>query len=307
MRHASHAVRNGSAPILVIGMHRSGTRLLIALLQDLGLFIGARVDANKEAPLFVSLNDWLLRQSGATWESPEAVRHLLDNPAARAAAAGHLRHTLTTPRVASYLGWRAYLRHGTPANLEVAWGWKDPRATYTLPVWLDLFPDARVIHIYRHGVDVAQSVTTRAQRVHARATARRAQFGRAYGLWAREDPFVVDCMSLERGFGLWEAYVTQARAHVRALGEQACEVQYEDVLAAPEQALRALAAFCRLPASASAIRRAAQQVRPEHAYAYRARPDLRRFAERVAPRLDKLGYPPRAGRDATVRPAWAAR
>src|SRR5438552_8059242 len=151
MWHRSPVARKGRPPIIVIGMHRSGTCMLIGILQELGLCIGTMIDPNNEAPLFVTLNVWLLRQSGATCESPEAVRHLLDNPEARAVAADHLRRTLTTPRVASYLGWGAYLRYRTPANLDVAWGWKDPRTTYTLPLWLDLFPDARLVHIYRHG------------------------------------------------------------------------------------------------------------------------------------------------------------
>jgi hypothetical protein len=46
----------------------------------------------------------------------------------------------------------------------MAWGWKDPRNSITLPVWLKLFPDARVIHIVRNGVDVAESLYRRQQR-----------------------------------------------------------------------------------------------------------------------------------------------
>src|SRR2546425_5855061 len=96
MWHRSPAARQGRPPVIVIGMHRSGTGMLSGMLQGLGLCIGTKVDPNNEAPLFVTLNDWLLRQSGATWESPHAVRHLLDNPEARAVAADHLRRTLTT-------------------------------------------------------------------------------------------------------------------------------------------------------------------------------------------------------------------
>ncbi len=31
-----------------------------------------------------------------------------------------------------------------------AWGWKDPRNTFTLPMWLSIFPKARVLHVLRN-------------------------------------------------------------------------------------------------------------------------------------------------------------
>src|SRR5207244_12052098 len=119
--------------------------------------------------------------------------------------------------------------------------------TYTLPLWLDLFPEAKVIHLYRHGVDVAQSLRMRAERGQE-AVRRRLHVSRKLLYWHWR------IIPLERGFALWEAYVREARHHVRALGHHAYELQYEDLLADPEPALRALVAFCGLQATEEEIR-----------------------------------------------------
>lgn len=48
-------------PVIIIGMHRSGTSLVARLLDVLGLFLGKYKDENHEARLFISINDWFLR------------------------------------------------------------------------------------------------------------------------------------------------------------------------------------------------------------------------------------------------------
>ena len=103
------------------------------------------------------------------------------------------------------------------------WGWKSPLTTFTLPIWLDLVPHAKVIHIYRHGVDVANSLRQRENRDWER----RAPFSKGvlpvsgvtchpakdWGVY--QSP---PCDSLEGGLTLWEEYVAEARAHVQASG-----------------------------------------------------------------------------------------
>ncbi|MBW1793701.1 MAG: sulfotransferase [Deltaproteobacteria bacterium] len=44
------------------------------------------------------------------------------------------------------------------------WGWKDPRTTLTLPLWLKLFPKARIIHVIRNGIDSALSLWRRCKK-----------------------------------------------------------------------------------------------------------------------------------------------
>ncbi len=44
-----------------------------------------------------------------------------------------------------------------------SWGWKDPRNTFTLPMWLKVFPNAKVIHVLRDKESVARSLMKRNQ------------------------------------------------------------------------------------------------------------------------------------------------
>lgn len=281
-------------PVIIIGMHRSGTSMVARLLEELGLFVGERKMADHEPYFFLGLNDWMLRQSGGAWDQPEPIRHLLGNDEVRALSRDYIRSLMETPRVISFLGWRNYRRYRTPWNLDFPWGWKDPRNTYTLPLWLDLFPNAKVIHIYRHGVDVASSLKVRTDRALGRAKVsheRRRKF-RLYGLQPKRGGFTgsLRCASLEGGFGLWENYLTEARKHVLNLGERAMELRYEYFLSEPYESLAQLARFCELPVDSAKITEVAGHVRKGRSYAYLENPELRAFAKERPERLKAWGY-----------------
>ena len=68
-----------SPPVIVVGAHRSGTTMVVEMLEALGLFVGERKDVNHEALFFVRFNEWLMYRSGATWDHPEPVRGELLN------------------------------------------------------------------------------------------------------------------------------------------------------------------------------------------------------------------------------------
>lgn len=279
-------------PVLVIGSHRSGTTLVARLLERLGVFMGARQDGHAEATLFRALNDGLLWQSGGEWDNPGPTDHLLANAEARRLVADHGRLVLRSPRSASFLGWRRYAEHREVATLAIPWGWKDPRTTFTLPIWLDLFPEAKVVHVKRHGVDVAQSLKVREER----------RLARVEGLYRRWRPlFVVKpahkgfvrsarCTSLEGAFGLWEEYVDRGDAHARALGERALELRFEDVVQRPAEALASLGHFCELPAGGRTAAALSLEIDASRAFAYRASSSLTALARAFGDRLGTRGY-----------------
>jgi hypothetical protein len=267
--------------------------MVARMLEDMGLFVGERKMADHEPYFFLGLNDWLLHQCGGAWDHPEPIEHLLRNDEVRGLVVDYLRQLMKTPRAVSYLGWTGYLRYRTPQRLDTPWGWKDPRNTYTLPIWLDLFPEARVIHVYRHGVDVANSLKVREKRVQSRAKAlHEKRNSLMYGLWPKRGGFAASlrCSSLEGGFTLWESYIKQARVHTSCLEERAMEIKYEDFLVEPQNHLASLASFCGLSVTGSAIKKVASRVKKDRAYHYREDPELRAFAGRVAERLAKQGY-----------------
>ena len=184
-------------PVIIIGMHRSGTTLLSKILDDSGIFQGVMKDHNNEAFHFLSLNQTSLKNAGADWLHPKVPQkqhwELLDK---YALYAEHFK-----------------LKSGRPIKMLLLsnkqWGWKDPRNTYTLPMWLSVFPKAKVIHMVRNGVDVALSLQTRNK-----------QKGEVHNELLND---------LNYNFGLWEKYVSQGES-AKALTSNYYELKYEDLL-----------------------------------------------------------------------------
>lgn len=282
-------------PIIILGMHRSGSALVSRVLEQLGAFLGWQKPYENESIFFTRLNSCLLRECGATWAYPQPVRRLLDNKEVRASAEEYLRFVISTPRIVSYLGVGRYLRYRSVFSLSFPWGWKDPRNTFTLPLWLDLFPDAKVIHVFRNGVDVACSLIPHTAKVLEKhrnhlATRKLAVLLQRDGWRGSEFLWAIRCSSLDGGFSLWEEYLQEARSHVGRLGNRAMEVRFEDFLADPREGISSLAEFCDLSVQKGVCADIIDELRSDRAYAYRRDKELRSFADRVSSRLNKYGY-----------------
>jgi hypothetical protein len=282
-------------PVIIIGMSRSGTTMLVEMLEQLGLFVGRKKTRNNEAVFFLQLNNWFLAQCSGGLENPASIKYLLKDQEARTLFTDFIRYIMKTPRVISFLGFSKYLRYHTPVNIDIPWGWKDPRNTYTLPLWLDIFPNAKVIHIYRHGVDVVNSLMVRRKKGLSRLKDRHPNLKPLYWLYlmlkfVHKSRLFVDlrCDSLEDGLSMWEEYVEEARAHVRSLKDRAIEVKYEDLLAEPARLLKCITDFCGLRTTDEDIERVVRRVRDDRAY--RDNPELEAFTVRVAERLRAHGY-----------------
>lgn len=282
-------------PVIFIGMHRSGTSLLGQLLERLGLFFGRNKDENNEALFFLELNTWMMAQCGARWDQPDPIADLWKEPAKPVfdVSLEYVDYLMRSPRAIRYLGLPRYLRARSIPALDVPWGWKDPRNTYTLPFWLTLFPSARVIFIERHGVDVAQSLRTRARKT-IEITRRKYQLAKSIA-WLRpkkggfcESP---RCLSLEGGFSLWEAYQSQAQRQLAELPkEQVLRVRYEDLLAHPQPILEKAVSFCGLTVNPEKIEDITASINSERAYSYRNSSELIGFAEERQRRLEAWGF-----------------
>jgi len=271
-------------------MHRSGTRLLVEILDKLGVFMGADRQADSESVAFMLINEGILHQCGAFWSEPMAAHFVLAEPEAAEQLAARTRETLAAKleQYAGPSGWQLE----TGAKELPAFGWKDPRNTFTLPVWKQVFPNLRTIHIVRHGVDVAASLARR----HAEAL--RAATGESVpsALTVIKD-HALGVLSSRRGWTLaealtmWEQYVEKARQESAALGERALEVRYEDLLTQPERVIPAIAKFCRVPAPAE-LGALLDGLEPSRAFAFRRDPELVAFAGSVREVLARYGYAP---------------
>ena len=142
-------IRRLKRPYIIIGMHRSGTSFLSRALHQNGVFMGHKQSPNAEARYFQKRNIELMVSNGYTWDLPAIPKNYT--------AVNHSNSELLFNFFGIHQNFdllKELWQKGTPKN----WGFKDPRNTFTLPYWLRLFPDARIIHIYRNGMDVAISL-----------------------------------------------------------------------------------------------------------------------------------------------------
>jgi hypothetical protein len=135
-----------ASPVIVIGMHRSGTSCLAGCLQDLGLHLGEVNTAaphnkkgNREDPRLWVVHDAVLARVGASWDRPP-TEPVVWTDEEKAALRAVLAEYEAVPR---------------------PWGFKDPRATVLLDGWLEVLPDLRLTASIRHPLAVAGSLAAR--------------------------------------------------------------------------------------------------------------------------------------------------
>jgi LPS sulfotransferase NodH len=215
-------------PVIIVGMHRSGTSLLCRLLGMMGIHLGHDLGENSESHHLQGFNKRTLHVVGADWNTPEPVIKAMQDPAFAAAQAAYYRaHIFAGVGGVQYWGIGQWLALRCRGSLPL-WGWKDPRTSLTLPVWLRLFPQAYVVHIIRNGIDVAISL-------HRRQIAKSERW-RVHP--DHRDPRGSDFRFC---FSLWETY----QAHLLTYRDsvpttQYTELRYETLLREPEATLRYL-------------------------------------------------------------------
>ena len=285
-----------NAPIILLGMHRSGTSMIAGMLEELGLFMGNHKDRNNEAFLFMKLNDWLMEQNSCSWDNPRSFSNFLENEDVRSLTTGQIHSILQSRYMMSYLGKEHIHKRGNPMQLDFPWGWKDPRTTFTLPFWLEIFPGARIIHIFRNGVDVANSLKTRHEYFLKRNREKLAagKYLPKYRFWKklklRSVGDSMRCSSLEGGFSLWEEHIEEARHHVTAMDSNAIEISYEDFLTDPVPLLEKMATFCSLEPDKRKLANIARKVNKDRVNAFKEDPELVDFARSMSTRLKDQGY-----------------
>ncbi len=206
--------------ICITGMHRSGTSLVARLLHLCGLYLGPEkelmpssadnADGYWENLQFVELDNALLAQLNGTWDSPPSADSDLEMQ----------RQPLPLVQKA-----RALI-HGF--DDQPSWGWKDPRSALTLPFWLALIPDLKVINCVRNPLEIAVSL------------AKRDGFAKAFS------------------FDLCYTYYQRLLA---AGAANLLTTHYDAYFASPESELSRLLDFVGLPADSGTVSQACAAVR----------------------------------------------
>jgi hypothetical protein len=200
-------------PVILAGMHRSGTSFAASLLQAAGVAMGERlypadrgnVKGHFEDMDFLEVHRAALAHLGLdetgwtdAWPlqiAPEVAANARQLAAAKAAAFAQ-NHS-----------------HGA-----AGWGWKDPRTTLFLEFWRTLFPAARFVFMYREPWEVADSLYRRATDKPILEKPRR-----AIDLWAAYNRRVIEFVHAHPHQSLVvsnDAATAAAAAFIRAINEK---------------------------------------------------------------------------------------
>lgn len=138
-------------PILVVGMHNSGTSILAEILHESGVFLGANMNHHESHFFSIFVNDLLIMGGREHWAklpimSVKEVMSFRDT----------IGPFIKNHWIADYLQW-GY-------DGVSPWGIKDPRLCVLLPLYLEAFPEAKVVHIRRNPDDVAASLCEKRKR-----------------------------------------------------------------------------------------------------------------------------------------------
>jgi hypothetical protein len=248
-------------PVIIIGMHRSGTSLLSRLLEECGIFQGYTRDGHNESLFFQGINENIFRQEGLNWDHPEELHAILSDPGRISLTVEYVMNLLDENLLEYFWGphrYRAMQENNT--QLSTSWGWKDPRNTITLPVWQKIHPQSKVIHIIRNGIDVAASLWRR-------------EISRKNG---KADPhYSSRCQTLNGCFELWQSYVHIGRDICRQ-SDSAMEIYYENLVSEPEEVMGIILNFLDLEEQIFPIR-TISSIDPERGLACLQDDSLREF------------------------------
>jgi len=284
-----------NSPVIIMGMHRSGTTLIAGMLQKMGIFLGKNLDVNQESTYFQKINKWLLSLAGAAWDNPDTFDLVLKNEILLNDIHDRLNRSFTGVYAFGYFGLMAAVRKASMMSITIPWGWKDPRNTFTLPIFTTHFPDAKIIHVYRHGVDVAQSLKTREDRILTTGMNRNLQNFKQ--MIAISIPVIrggilssVICQDRQNAFDLWVKYMSRAKEHEIRYSGQIMSVRYESLLENPIDGVEDIRRFIRIPLADRTRLDIHSSINNNRAYAYQNNPELLQFAEDNSDALRRFGY-----------------
>ena len=141
---------NSNKILIIVGMHRSGTTLTARSLQDCGLYIGEQLlkskydHANPGGLHYEDLDFLRVHKSILTSSRLDSDGFITDEKIILLPA--HVQSAVQILAARSHL---------------MQWGWKEPRTCLFLDFWLEQLPSAKLLIVYRHYEQVADSLLRR--------------------------------------------------------------------------------------------------------------------------------------------------
>lgn len=209
-----------TSPIIATGRGGSGTRLLSLMLQQLGVFLGNRLNDTADSIEWVDLIYEMAVKSGldATQQPPDW--------------AAELRARATS--VLSQGQWQP----GMP------WGWKLPESMLVIPELAQGLPGSRFIHLVRNPLDTCLRRTHMTSRMNNPVG--RVTLAAAYAALGLERNPNADPDHIRNATSWW-LQVGAMQQQVSAPGIRCLELRYEDLCTKPQDAADRIAVYLGIP------------------------------------------------------------
>lgn len=275
---------SGQAPpprVAIGGVGGSGTNLIAALAQALGVHIGSDINDSQDNLAWTLM----FKRRGVLAMEATALAADLDL-FARAMTrsrpiAAHERDRLLE------LAAEARPQHAPDWLAERArrliagegqgpgsgpWGWKEPNTHLLLPALARQFPALRYVHVVRHGLDMAFS-----------SNQNQLEF------WGDAFAVPADLPAPRRALQYWLAVQRRARELGAGIGSRFLWLDYDAFCADPVGGIERLAHFLELPATD--LERLAPMVKPQASHGRYRHSDCSMFSPEELEAVRELGFP----------------
>jgi hypothetical protein len=154
-----------------------------------------------------------------------------------------------------------------------------------------LFPDAKIINIERHGVDVAASLNYRSSAALAKSSSSKFRKKIGESIFYKKGVYTdsLRCLDLDSAFDLWVDYLCQSEINrERVVPDSYLSLKFEDLVGNSRESIEAIANFVEIECDSYVS--VLDDIRESRGYAYQKRDHLREFASEKRESLARFGY-----------------
>lgn len=243
-----------SSPVFVMGRGGSGTRMASTLVQELGFFFGNKINNSADSLEWKKIVLEKVGVRGASLGLPQGVSQKEEEEIIKIALTSLDRN-----------GW-------VPRAPIVPWGFKIPPLLLVFPLWAEVFPNSKFIHMIRH--PIPSSV--------GRGKRKADKTSKTSGIGAKVMPYSISYSTGETpqlenvnaylrkinqnllNAYSWNHQVKRAREYGREfLRDRYYETTYEEVCKNPQRASNLLAEFLEVPKTETSLK---IRISPSSAY-----------------------------------------
>lgn len=202
-------------PLIITGMHRSGTSLLANVFQDAGVSIGeVLMPAGEDNPNgFFEDQDFVRFHDEVIWRMDPAGIFLWEP---------HGRADLSKSELSAA---RELVENRSSSS---PWAWKDPRTVLFLDLWREVVPDASFLFVFRRPDLVVESLRRRGDRRLIRRLVGKS-------LWPGKGR--LGMFRFRRAISAWTLYNQRILDFVEKNPERSCLIEIDSLLADSDRIL----------------------------------------------------------------------